>query len=84
MVDEKIMQQLREIAKQGNYDVIEEVAELNGKPVFRLRKSSIPKGAKIGWPFLLSVNKSQKVFELNINETHQVIRLDSWLNKRLK
>ena len=84
MIDEKIMQQLRDIAKQKKKDVIELVAELDGKPVFRLRKSSIPKGAKVGWPFLLSVSDNGNIFELNIDQILSVSSIYNGFCKRLQ
>ncbi len=83
MIEEKIMQQLQEIAKQKKKDVIELVAELDGQPVFRLRKSSIPKGAKVGYPFLLSVRNGD-VYELNHEQIHQVIVSYNGFCKRLQ
>ena len=77
------MQQLRDIAQKEKCDVIELVAELDGQPVFRLRKSSIPKGAKVGYPFLLST-RNGVVYELDLSDIRIIIRSGYTINERLQ
>lgn len=73
MEHNNILQQLQAIAKSNGCDTIKKVAMLNNKPVFVLRNSKRPLRGKVGYPFLWSVRLSGSVYELDVDEIHEVI-----------
>ena len=80
----EILKQLKRIGETNRWDVIEIISSLNGRPVYRLRNSRIPKGAKTGRPHLYSVTANQIVFELDSKQIHEVIVSYSGLCKRIQ
>ena len=83
-MSKRIIQKLRQIGKSNNWDIIEEISSLDGRPVFRLRNSKIQKGAKTGYPHLYSVSEKGEVFELSSEQIHEVIVLYNGLCKRIQ
>lgn len=69
----KVIDQLKVIAKANNYDVIELFSTFNGRPVYCLRRSGLPPRAKTGYPYLLSVTATGSVFELDCDQIHKVL-----------
>lgn len=69
----ELIKQLRMIGNANHWDVIEIISTLNGRPVYRLRNSKIPKGAKTGRPHLYSVTADGILFELDSKQIHEVI-----------
>ena len=69
----ELIKQLKMIGRTNHWDVIEIISSLNGRPVYRLRNSRIPKGAKTGRPHLYSVTADGVVFELDSKQIHEVI-----------
>ncbi|MBR1386780.1 MAG: hypothetical protein IJ553_00010 [Alloprevotella sp.] len=84
MTDENVLNQLRAIGAKHNWDVIEEVSELYGRPVYELRNSSIRPGAKTGEPHLYSYTPQGVVFELDYDEALSVIVSFAGLRKRIQ
>lgn len=84
MTKEQVLVQLKKICMEHNWDIIEEVAYLNGSPVYELRNSSIAKYAKTGRPHLYSLTRLGRVFELNESQVHKVIVSYNGLRKRLQ
>ena len=80
----EVIEQLKRIGDTNHWDVIEIVSSLNGRPVYRLRNSKIPKGAKTGRPHLYSVTAIGAVFELDSKQIHEVIVSYSGLCKRVQ
>ena len=75
-IDPSVLEQLKAIASHNGWDEIyEDKALFNGKPVFQLRNSSIPWGAKVGYPHLYSVDDGLKVFALSLDEIRAVSQL---------
>ena len=70
---EKIKQQRDSFCKSNGWDVVKEVETLNGKPVYLLTSSTIPKGAKTGFPHLFSINDTMDVYELTAEQTHALM-----------
>ena len=68
-----VLQKLKGICKLYGWDTIEIVSTLNGRPVYELRDSNIPDGAKPGRPHLYSTTIDGMVFELDSDEIHAVI-----------
>ncbi|MBR5102934.1 MAG: hypothetical protein IK092_07400 [Muribaculaceae bacterium] len=83
-IDEEVLKQLKMIGRTNHWDVIEIISSLNGRPVYRLRNSRIPKGAKTGRPHLYSVTADGIVFELDSKQIHEVIVSYSGLCKRVQ
>ena len=73
MGEEIIIDKLKEIGKTHNRDVVEKVAQINGEPIYRLRNSKIPLNAKTGYPHLYSIKSNGDIYELNVDEIHQVL-----------
>ena len=71
--EEKVKQQLDSICKSNGWDAVREVETLNGKPVYLLTRSTIPKGAKTGFPHLFSINDTMDVYELTAEQTHTLM-----------
>jgi len=78
------LRQLQRIGESNGWDVIEIISSLDGHPVYRLRNSAIPKGARTGRPHLFSTTSDGKVFELDSNQIHAVIVSYNGLCKRLQ
>lgn len=84
MINESILKQLRSLGKLHNWDIIEEIAELNGFPVYELRNSMISKYAKTGRPHLYSLTRIGMLYKLNENQVHEVIVSYNGLRKRIQ
>ena len=82
--DKEIIKQLKRIGELNHWDVIEIVSFLDGRPVYQLRNSSIPKGAKTGRPHLYSVTADSIIFELDSAQVHKVIVSYNGLRKRIQ
>ena len=75
-IDPYVLKQLKAIAIHNDWDEIyEDKALFNGHPVFQLRSSAIPWGAKVGYPHLYSVDDDLKVFALSLDEIRAVSQL---------
>jgi len=75
-IDPSVIEKLKPIAIHNGWDEIyEDKALFYGKPVFQLRSSAIPWGAKVGYPHLYSVDDGLKVFALSLDEIRAVSQL---------
>ncbi len=75
-IDPSVLDQLKAIATHNGWDEIyEDKALFDGKPVFQLRSSAIPWGAKVGYPHLYSVDDGSKVFALSLDEIRAISQL---------
>ncbi|WP_304290975.1 hypothetical protein [Porphyromonas uenonis] len=71
-----VLEQLKAIATHNGWDEIyEDKALFDGRPVFQLRNSAIPWGAKVGYPHLYSVDEELNVFALSLDEIRTVSQL---------
>lgn len=75
-MDKNILRQLQDISKKRDWDVIEEVGYINGKPVYQLRCSAIPLGHKVGYPHLFSFDNFNIVYALNFEQVRIIIKQD--------
>ena len=83
-IKKDILKQLKALGKSKGWDKIYEIATLNGHPVYELRNSSIPDGAKVGYPHLYSINRYGSLFELSTSQIHELIVLKQLLRKEIK
>lgn len=82
--EKEILKQLKRIGDLHHWDVIEIISILDGRPVYRLRNSLIPKGAKTGRPHLYSITTDGALFELDSAQVHNVIVSYNGLCKRVQ
>lgn len=80
----QVLETLKIIGKSYGWDAIYEIAKFRGQPVYELRNSSIPKGAKTGYPHLYSLNEKIELYELDTTEIHEVIVSRNLFRKRLQ
>ena len=82
--DKEIIKQLKRIAESLHCDIIEITNFLDGRPMYRLRNSAIPKGAKTGRPILFSFTADHVLFELDSVQVHEMIVSYKGLCKRVQ
>ena len=82
--DKIILEQLKKIAESFHCDIIEITNYLDGRPVYELRNSAIPKGAKTGRPLLYSITANKVLFELDSTQVHKMIVSYKGLRKRIQ
>lgn len=72
-IEETVKRQLDKICTINGWDVVSEVDTMDGKPVYLLTCSAIPRGAKTGFPHLFSVTDRGRVFELTTEQVHSLM-----------
>lgn len=82
--DKIILEQLKKVAESLHCDIIEITNFLDGRPVYELRNSAIPKGAKTGRPILFSTTANNVLFELDSAQVHKMIVSYKGLRKRVQ
>lgn len=73
IIKEAVKRQLERIGAEHGWDVVSEVDTMDGKPVYLLTCSAIPRGAKTGFPHLFSVTDRGRVFELTTEQAHALM-----------
>ena len=66
-IDPSVLEQLKAIAIPNDWDIIRRVGVLADKTVYQLSNSSIPAGAKVGYPHLY--------FADGVQLSHEQVRL---------
>ena len=84
MITSQILQQLKQIGKANNWDAIYDVGYFNGRPLYLLRNSNIPHGAKTGRPHLYSLTLTGSVFALDDEQIHKATVSYKGFSKRLQ
>jgi hypothetical protein len=84
MITKQALQQLQQISKANHWDAIFEVGSFNGRPVYQLRDSRIPKGARVGDPHLFSLTATGSAYQLDDEQTHKFIVSYEGFRKRIQ
>ena len=84
MANKQILRQLQQIGKANGWDEIFDVGTFNGRPLYMLRNSQIPQGAKTGQPHLYSLTKTGSVYELDDEQIHEATVSYNGFCKRLQ
>ena len=84
MITKQTLQRLKQIGKTNGWDAIFEIGTYNGRPLYQLYNSQIPKNAKTGMPHLYSLTSTGTVFELDSQQTHDAIISYKGFRKRLQ
>lgn len=79
-INKDILKQLKEECRKLNCDTIDYFHHLYEKPVYIIRRSDIPDGARVS-VVLFSYDENGNVFRLNDEQEHEVIVLRNSLYK---
>lgn len=81
---EKVINKLVEIAKSKGWDEISIIGKFNNNPVYWLRRSYIPQGAKLGYPILYTTNKKGVVYKIeSLDIIREIIKYASFENRNI-
>ena len=84
MTTKQTLQQLQQIGKANGWNEIYHIGAFNGRPLYQLRNSIIPQGAKTGQPHLYSLTATGSVFELDSQQVHEATVSYNGFRKRLQ